>query len=708
MIECGKCGTENHFDGAKFCKHCGAELLASVAVAVAEEQATKAQSSQTPVTQQDMNTEQRDSDFEVTDLPTDETDAKARIGVDPSGAGFDQLLKRYETTPSPQEIADSAPEVSQPISSDLGIESPSDYLMSQVEKPAPEQVAQVVVPIKVPLATPLQSEITQVPSDSLKPAPKQSISADDRDRLITSLRKSLNDEEVAPKREATSQFKEPVQQASSFSPPPVLPKIEPETSEPQTGARHATAPIPLTVFVRGHNLTFPERVRLVSGESVVYGNQHYMIKKGALDRKILIAGGAIGLIMLTMLLIILFGGSSAPKPMLFGVVTDAQTKQVLAGISVSIPQTGASTITDEDGTFKFANLANGRYDIKMEGIQYEPFMIPTSISNDESKVMAASLIPIVSQRGTFSETIPQPTDANVANLGPIYSGLKIKCSVTDAMVIVDGKTLGSVGQTFRKVLPGTHTVEVRRDGYEIWSQEVKLDEDQTTTLTVILSEAKPEKPTEYSANEFFQQAEALLGEDKYTEAIGYYTLALAKDNTMVQAYLRRAEANLASGKSLNARADYRSAADVYLHMNQFASAVSCYDKIIEMSPNAADAYQLRGWAQISAGNYDAGLKDLSKALSFNKDDTQSLFEYGKALYITGNYKDAEKTLKKIRKFGDDSPEIYGYLALAYLSQGNDSDARKNYEAFSKRASSAQTARMTTESGWQRLTAMAGK
>ncbi len=37
MIECSKCGSENHFDGAAFCKRCGAELSAKVAVEVIPE-----------------------------------------------------------------------------------------------------------------------------------------------------------------------------------------------------------------------------------------------------------------------------------------------------------------------------------------------------------------------------------------------------------------------------------------------------------------------------------------------------------------------------------------------------------------------------------------------------------------------------------------------------------------------------------------------
>ena len=463
-----------------------------------------------------------------------------------------------------------------------------------------------------------------------------------------------------------------------------------------------------SVFLRGHKLTFPDRARLVSGEAIHYGNQQYMIKPGTIERQTLIISGALGAVILTLLLLLVFSGPPAVKPALFGVVTNSETKAVLAGVSVSIVQTGASTITDEAGMFKFAGLPDGRYDIKMDGSLYESQTVPTSIRNGESQIVHGSLSPLLQQQAGFATSFPTSSGENVVNAGPIFGALKVKCNVTDAMVMVDGKALGSASQTFKRVVPGTHSVEVKREGYVDWAQQVKVDENETTTLTIHLDEVKAESPVEYTANDFFQQAEALFAEKKFTEAIGYYTLALAKDNTMVQAYLRRADANEQSGKAMNARADYRSAADLYLHANQFTSAIACYDKIIAMAPTASDAYQLRGWAKISSGSYESGLKDLEKALSFNKEDMQSQFEYGKALYITNNYKESEKALKKIRKFGDDNPEIYGYLALAYLAQGNESDARKSYEAFGKRANSSQIARMSTESGWQRLTATAGK
>ncbi|TFH64461.1 MAG: PEGA domain-containing protein, partial [Candidatus Zixiibacteriota bacterium] len=687
MIECGKCGTANHFDGAMFCKNCGAELSSRVAVKVADEPTRVHDKTQPIVTQSDTKEEQSETDFVVTDLPIDEIDAKASDSEQPPGGGFDQLLKRFESDQAVKALPEDAIEPAR-LSSELGIESPTDYLMREQQE-APENASEIPLPMVGPeVASEVSAERTRPMNETKslsgidtheKRATDQVVSDDDRDRLLNSLQKTLAEEDAAsaPQNQLHLDIQQTqtvsrsveVEVANVVESPPGL-----ETVEVGAAFRSTQTHPQQAVFIKGHRLLFPEKAHLVPGEMITYGNQQYMIKKGSIDRKQLIIGGALGLIVIAVLLIIGFSGATVPKPALYGVVTSAETKEVLAGISVSIPQTGASTVTDEAGMFTFPGLPDGRYDVKMEGTFYEAQMMPTSIINGESKMVHGTLSPLLSQMTSFATTAPRSTNESVVNTGPIFGTLKVKCSISDAMVLVDGKAIGSANQTFKRMMPGTHTVVVTRDGYENWEQQVRIDEEETTTLTVNLTEAKAAGPVEYSADDFFQQAEALLAEKNYTEAIGYYTLALAKDNTLVQAYLRRAEANEASNKTMNARADFRSAADLYLHSNRFADAITCYDKIIEMAPNAFDAYQLRGWAKISSGKYDSGLKDLEKALSFNKDDTQSQFEYGKALYITNNYKESEKILKKIRKYGDDSPEIYAYLALTYLAQGSESDA----------------------------------
>lgn len=713
MIECGKCGAANHFDGAVFCKNCGTELSSRVAVEVADEPNCIHNKTQPIVTQTDAE-EQPQADFVVTDLPISEAESEP-----PVGSGFDQLLKRFESDQTAKTLAEDTTEPVQ-LSSELGIESPTDYLMRE-QLQTPEDAREIAVPTVDPAigsgipakpTTPMnESESVKETDGHTKRAGEHVVSDDDRDQLLFSLQKTLSEEDAAPAPQ-DQRHPEIRQTLTGSADVEIAGTVEnPSAAEKIEGAaisRSIQTHPHQSAFLRGHKLLFPDKARLVPGEKITYGNQQYIIKRGSIDRKQLMLGGAAGLIVIAVLLIIGLSGSNAPKPYLYGVVTSVETKEVLAGISVSIPQTGTSTVTDEAGMFTFPGLPDGRYDVKIEGTLYEARMIPVSIANGESKMIHGTLSPLLSQGTTYVSTTPRATTESAANSGPSFGALKVKCGVSDAMVLVDGKAIGSANQTFKKMTPGIHTVEVRREGYENWEQQVRIDEQETTTLTVNLTEAKSSGPTEYTAADFFQQAEALLAEKNYTEAIGYYTLALAKDNSLVQAYLRRAEANEESNKTMNARADFRSAADIYLHSNRFAEAIGCYDKIIAIAPSASDAYQLRGWAKISSGKYDGGLKDLEKALSFNKDDTQSQFEYGKALYITNNYKESEKVLKKIRKYGDDSPEIYAYLALTYLAQGNESDARKNHEAFTKRANSSQVARMTTESGWQRLTATTGK
>ena len=411
-----------------------------------------------------------------------------------------------------------------------------------------------------------------------------------------------------------------------------------------------------------------------------------------------------------LVIIMIVQSLTAPAPMkaaVFGVVTNSETNEVLAGISVTIPQLNMLTVTDEHGVFKFANIADGRYDVKVEGGLYEARFFPIVIKDNQSDIVYGSVNPILPQSSVSTPVSNPVATANVPEDQPEYGTLKITSNVSDAQVLVDGKALGKVSQTFKRMKPGNRSIVIRADGYQEVAQVVNITGGETTELTANLLLLKSDAPVEYTAEDFFEQAERLQGEQKYIEAVGYYTLALAKDNSMVKAYLRRGEAHLQAGKKLNARADYRSAADLYINSGMYSQAIACYDKIIEFQPNASDAYSLRGWAEIAGGNYDKGLGDLQKALSFTPEDTQALFDVGKANYVTNRYKEAEKILKKIRKHADENPEIHGYLALTQLALGNENDARKSFDAFRKVASSGQVARMSTESGWQRLTALAG-
>lgn len=731
MVQCSKCGSENRFDGAAFCKTCGSKLQAKVAVEVADPVDQLKDTAKIPIVKNNepvASVPLASEEFTVEDVsdPEDKDAELRKLGANAPEGGIDKLLSLYGND-EPIEEAQSSEAME---TTSLGIESASDYLLrqqttnlsplTQVEKKVEKEVTKPVDRISEIQAklTPLEDNDQEVknPLGGMRRKNKDTaVPGFDKQRLMSSLEKSLQSE-TAPGVKFEPSPVEPLLRSEAADKPlqQELTNLGAEAETEQKATPELALPLEPAlmaepvVYLRGKKLSFPDSVRLFPGDSIEFHDQKYTIRKGAIDKRSWMLGG----ILVGVLVIIMIVQSlTAPAPMratLFGVVANSETNEILAGVSVSIPQLNISTVTDEHGMFKFAGVADGRYDVKVEGGLYEARFFPVIIQNSQSDFLYGGINPILAPTSTPARPVQQPiVEASTTDDQPEYGTLKISSNVADAQVLVDGKSLGKVSQTFKRMKPGNRNIVIRAEGYQDVEQVVNITGGETTELTANLLALQSDAPVEYTAEDFYEQAETLYGEQKYIEAVGYYTLALAKDNSMVKAYLRRGEAHLQAGKKLNARADYRSAADLYLNSGMYSQAIACYDKIIEFQPNAADAFSLRGWAEIASGSFDNGLADLQKALSFTPEDTQALFDVGKAFYVTNRYKDSEKTLKKIRKHADENPEIHGYLALTQLALGNENDARKSLDAFRKVASSAQLARMSTESGWQRLTALAG-
>lgn len=734
MIECSKCGSENHFDGAAFCKRCGAELSAKVAVEVIPEpnQLNQTEKIQVKGKSATVSTASSSEEFTVEDVsdPDEKAEELKRLSPSSQEGGIDKLLTLYGND-SPIEQAQSDVEDDTAEAKSLGIESASDYLLR--EQPTVDLGQSVAAqkperPIEQQhdKLSEIQSKLTHIDDNEAEiknpmgsPKSKSAASAvpvDEKHRLLDSLSKTLHNEPLSNLQSSVTQNRKSevtfatVSSDNSRADNVIVQK---QRSEASTMEETVVAPEPIVpatpvAYIRGNRLTFPNNTRMLPGDRILHNDREYIVRPGAIDKRSWILGGILGAVLV---IIMIVQSLTAPEPMkatIFGVATNSETNEVLAGLSVSIPQLNISTVTDEHGVFKFAGVADGRYDVKLEGELYEARFFPIIIQNNQSDILFGTVTPLLPKSSRTSTPARSVTVASVpTEEQPEYGTLKIQCNVADASVLLDGKTLGKASQVFKRLKPGTRNIVIQADGYQEVAQVVNVVAGQTTELTANLLSLNDNQPVEYTADDFFEQAEVLFGEQKYIEAVGYYTLALAKNSSMVKSYLRRAEAHLQAGKPLNARADYRSAADLYINSGMGNQAIACYDKIISFQPDASDAFSLRGWAKIAVGDFDNGLDDIQKALSFTPEDLQAQFEMAKAYYITNRYKDAEKIFKKIKKNGDEYPEIYAYLALTELAQGDESDARKAYDSFRKVATSGQIARMSTQSSWQRLTALAG-
>jgi D-lyxose ketol-isomerase len=64
--------------------------------------------------------------------------------------------------------------------------------------------------------------------------------------------------------------------------------------------------------------------------------------------------------------------------------------------------------------------------------------------------------------------------------------VSIESNPSDAMILLNAKEVGRTPKTISELLPGPHKVEVRRDGYLDWSENVDIIPDKEITLSAIL------------------------------------------------------------------------------------------------------------------------------------------------------------------------------------------------------------------------------
>ncbi len=740
MIECAQCGTANMFDGAAFCRSCGAKLDGPRAVATATKTSKKNRQDQDTPENFNRSAERADhadqADHVAADHPDNDLEVREsyeepenqgnedqdldRLNAQdldsdrmagnfsaqpaageasgttdshkPNASDFDRALETYNRqADEPQQLSAADDEGHE----SLEIESAADVLMrtqadEKVEQPEP------------------RSSLT--PGEAQKPSAdgsplQEAVSASERQQLLDNLNKTLH-----PNSEAHPATDSGDDSVSDSAPATTLPSAYDDIDSDQVdigwGATpeidaDTDSPAHDILHYRGNKVLLAMTPPPRQGETIKFRGKKYALRKGPLDKKTLGLSAALVLVLLAIILVQQLTAPVPPEPALFGVVKNSETNEVLAGVNVSIPQLDIFTITDEYGSFRFAGLHNNTYQVRLEGELYEAKFYPVSITDNNSAFLQASLDPILNQPKQSRSAVddePQETKPRVGQL-------KISCNVEDASVIVNGKDLGTTGRTFSRMKIGEHELLVRKEGYQDFTQPIKIDPGELTEVNVNLLAVEPDEPKVATAADHFEKAEELMQLHKYTEAAGHYTLALAKDKDYVQAYLRRAEANVALKKDLAARADYRAAADFYLNSNRYRNAIVCFDKILELAPNSVGALQMRGWAKIWNDDKEGGLFDLNRALSIVPEDVDARFQVGKALYVTGNFKEAEKALKKLKDDADKKPEIYAYLALTHLARGDEKDARKSYEKFQQYANSTLQARMSAENDWQKLLAI---
>ena len=75
-----------------------------------------------------------------------------------------------------------------------------------------------------------------------------------------------------------------------------------------------------------------------------------------------------------------------------------------------------------------------------------------------------------------------------ANLQMKTGLINVNSNPSEAAIHIDGKHIGNTPDTIINLTPGMHLVEVKKKGYEIWSESVEVKGDKENRLSVTLLE----------------------------------------------------------------------------------------------------------------------------------------------------------------------------------------------------------------------------
>ena len=111
----------------------------------------------------------------------------------------------------------------------------------------------------------------------------------------------------------------------------------------------------------------------------------------------------------------------------------------------------------------------------------------------------------------------------------------------------------------------------------------------------------------------------LFAQDKYTEALDQYLLAVKKNGTVSQ--------------------NYYSAGQAYLALEQYGDAEGQFKKVIALSPHEASGYYALGQTYRKTGRYDEAEEMLNKALTIDRNLADAHYELG-LLYTASDQTEA--------------------------------------------------------------------
>lgn len=466
-------------------------------------------------------------------------------------------------------------------------------------------------------------------------------------------------------------------------------------------------------------LTTPEP--LTTGDEIIIRNHRYQLKAGKASSKGSTFILAAALTIAAFLAGQYFANDQARVgPSIVGIALDKKGFPANSGAVVRLPELGLTTYTDENGFFSFENVPSGTYKIE--------YTLSGSSHGGQARVSVsegtASLVTlayegkkVVSSRKkksnrTASSATKNSRESKTSNTSRALSdgvgSLAVTSGTSGAKVYLDGKSLGAVNNTFRRIRAGKRTIRIEKSGYQSLTVLVNVNpgkiarldidlepvrrkqKEVTTQQTLTSSSAAANKSL--SAGDLYQMGRDLFNAGDLKAADRRFDQALAKNPSMADAYFMKAEIASARGNEDRAFKHYLKAGEIWLAQRRHGDALAALDNAVEQNPDNPLGYKVRADIYHARGHSTIAVDDYEQALKIDNKYYGARLALGITLLEKGSSRRAKKELRRAKDVNNQDPVLYHYLMLASLARNDQNDVNNYFRQFKQIASEADMTR----------------
>lgn len=121
----------------------------------------------------------------------------------------------------------------------------------------------------------------------------------------------------------------------------------------------------------------------------------------------------------------------------------------------------------------------------------------------------------------------------------------------------------------------------------------------------------------------------------------------------------------------------------YAQQQKYSDAIDAYRIAISIDPRYVNAYMNMGVAYYKTGNYAAAIDSYRRAIGLKRDDLPAYSKLGAAYIIIGNYSKAIDTFKHAARIEPANSDIHFQLGVTFLLTGNKDGAISEYTILKK-------------------------